>query len=123
MNPESITHSTSNKRGPETIATRLSDSEMRAVDAAVQAAGTNRARWLRTAVLSHLGQPDPTCSPSLDSTILQETMGVRYLVLNLFARTSPELSLETLHDVMGIADRGKQAAAARTLAGLVNPTP
>ena len=124
MIPESVTQSTSNRLRPEIVSTRLSPSEMRAVDAAVDAAGTTRSTWLREAVLSHLGRPEPTPHPSLDLTILQETMGIRYLILNFFARVSPGLGRQAFHDVMAIADEGKSAAAARVLARPgENPTP
>jgi hypothetical protein len=124
MKPEFVNQSTSNRLRPEMIATRLSSSEMCAVDAAVGVAGTTRSVWLRAAVLSHLGQSDPTCHSSLESTILQETMGIRYLILNLFARVNPGLGLQALHDVMAIADAGKHGAASRVLATPgENPTP
>jgi hypothetical protein len=124
MNPESVTQPTSNRLRPETIATRLSQLEMRAVDAAVGAAGTTRSTWLREAVLTHLGRPAPTLPLSLEPTILQETMGIRYLILNLFARMNPGLGLRALNDVMAIADKGKHGAAARVLDSPgENPTP
>jgi hypothetical protein len=97
---------------------------MRAVDAAVGAAGTTRSTWLREAVLTHLGRPAPTLPLSLEPTILQETMGIRYLILNLFARMNPGLGLRALNDVMAIADKGKHGAAARVLDSPgENPTP
>lgn len=124
MNHESVTSSTSNRLRPEMVATRLSQSEMRDVDEAVDAAGTNRSVWFRAAVLSHLGRPEPTLPPSLEPMILRETMALRYLILNLFARVNPGLGLQALRDVMAIADKGKHGATARVLTRSgENPTP
>jgi hypothetical protein len=124
MNLESISKSTSNRLRPETVSTRLSPSEMRAVDGAVGAAGTTRSTWLREAVLSHLSQPEPTHPLSLESTILEEIMALRYLVINFFSMANLGISLQTLHGAMAIADKGKHGAAVRALDSPgENPTP
>jgi hypothetical protein len=86
---------------------------MRAVEAHARATGITRSAWLRDAALLRLAQPDSTLSPPLESTILEELMGLRYLVLNLFSRANLGFARETLYDCMSIADRGKGAAAAR----------
>lgn len=124
MNPESVTSSASNRLRPGIVSTRLSPSEMAAVDAAISAAETTRSAWLRDAVMSHLGRPAPMPYLSLESTILDEVMGLRYLLVNFFARAIPGFSRQALHDIMATADNRKRSAAGRTLTNPgQNPTP
>lgn len=123
MNPESICPDRSHLR-TETVATRLSLLEMYAIEAAAKAAGVTCSQWLRDLALSHLAQPEPMPRPSIDSVILEEIMGLQNLVLNLFARATPAFTLQTLHEIMAIANNGKHGAAGRVLASpKENPTP
>ena len=115
MNPESVTSSAPNRLRPGIVSTRLSPSEMAAVDAAVGAAETSRSSWLREAALSHLGQPDPTPHLSLESTVLAEIMSLRLVLINLFAAATPGLALQTMHQIMNFAESTKHAEAAKVL--------
>jgi hypothetical protein len=98
----------------EILATRLSETEMRAaVDAAAGADGLNRSEWLRNAAIAHLHQADQPSRIALDSIVLAELMGMRLLILNLFAATNPGLPLVSLRQVMAHADSAKHVEAAR----------
>jgi len=124
MNPDTVTSSASNRLRPGIVSTRLSPSEMAAVDAAISAAETTRSAWLRDAVMSHLARPEPTPPTSIEPAILEQVMGIRYLILNLFSMANPGTSLQTLHGAMAVADNGKHGAAQRVLATPgQNPTP
>lgn len=100
----------------EILATRLSETEMRAVDAAAGRDGLNRSEWLRNAAIAHLHQADQPSRIALDSIVLAELMGMRLLILNLFAATNPGLPLVSLRQVMAHADSAKNVEAARVCA-------
>jgi hypothetical protein len=70
------------------IATRLTDAEFGEIEAAAANAGKKVAEWLREAALAHAraGQEET------DPILLAEIMGMRSLMLNLFARASEEPS-------------------------------
>ena len=124
MNAQPTTSTGSKELRIEVLATRVTPAEMAAVEAAAASSGATRSEWLRACALAYLQRPHQGPEVLLESTILEETMGIRYLLLNLFARVNPGLGLDALHDVMAIADAGKQGAASRVLTRSgENPTP
>jgi hypothetical protein len=68
----------------KSIATRLTEAEFAEVESAAAKAGKKLAEWLRDAALTQA-----RASQGLtDSILLAEIMGMRSLMLNLFARAS-----------------------------------
>jgi len=116
MNPQPTPSTGSNGLRVEILAARISSAEMQEVEAAAQAGGITRSEWLRNAIFEYLQRPHQSPEISFQSAILEEIMGLRYLLLNLSARANPGLGLQTLLGVMAAADEGKSAAAARVLA-------
>jgi hypothetical protein len=91
------------------IATRLTDTEFGEVEAAAADAGKKVAEWLRDAALSHAraGKEEQT-----DPILLAEIMGMRSLMLNLFARASQgPLSTEDLRKMSAYSDSIKEQKA------------
>lgn len=108
----------------EMLSARLTSAEMEAVDEAAKSSGVSRSEYVRSAVLTRLQLPRDEPDASIESTILKEVLGLRYVVVNLLARTNPEFSLRALHDVMAVADQEKHGAATRALTSPnANPTP
>jgi hypothetical protein len=98
----------------KTIATRLPPAEVKAVEAAAQAAGQTCAEWMREAVLLHLKRPHRKKTPAPDPTILAELMGLRSLVQNLVSAAS-DLPEETVQRIVKHADAIKEAKAEEIL--------
>ena len=69
------------------IATRLTDAEFGEVEAAAADAGKKVAEWLREAALAH-ARASAGAEEQTDPILLAEIMGMRSLMLNLFARAS-----------------------------------
>jgi hypothetical protein len=111
MNLQSITPAESNVLRVETLATRVTSEEMRAVKAAARHSGSSCSEWLREAALAYLQQPHEKSTAPIELTILEEIMGVRFLLLNLFAGATPGLALQTVRQIMTHADKSKQEAA------------
>jgi hypothetical protein len=111
MTPYSITPAESNVFRVETLATRLNSSEMRAVEAAAKVGGITRSEWLRDAALTYLRNPHQKSTTPIDLTILEEIMGLRFLMVNLFAGANPGVALQTVHQLMAHADAVKHEAA------------
>ena len=91
------------------IATRLTETEFGEVEAAAVNAGKKVAEWLRDAALAHAraGQEEQT-----DPILLAEIMGMRALMLNLFARASEgPLSTEDLRKMSAYSDSIKEQKA------------
>jgi hypothetical protein len=108
----------------EMLAARLTSAEMEAVDEAAKTSGVSRSEWVRRAVLTHLQLPQDEPGSSIESTILKEVLGLRYVIVNLLARANPEFSHRTLYDIMSVADTEKHGAAVRALTSPnANPTP
>jgi hypothetical protein len=108
----------------KTLATRVTPAEMAAVEAAAASSGATRSEWLRACALANLQRPHQSPRISLESTILEEIMALRYLVINFFSMANLGTSLQTLHGAMAIADKGKRGAAVRALDSPgENPTP
>ena len=98
----------------KTIATRLPPAEVKAIEAAAQAAGQTCAEWMREAVLVHLKRPARKKKPTPDPTLLAELMGLRSLVQNLIAAAS-DLPAETVQRIAKHADSIKEAKAEEIL--------
>ena len=124
MNPQAATTTGSTVHRIETLATRVTSAEMQAIEAAAASSGTTRSEWLRASALAYLQPPHQSPEVSLESTILEEVMALRYLIINFFSMANQGTSLQTLHGAMAVADKGKHGAASRVLSSPgVNPTP
>ena len=91
------------------IATRLNDAELGEVEAAAAIAGKKVAEWLREAALTHAraGQEKQT-----DLILLAEIMGMRNLILNLFAKASQgPLSVEDVRKMSAYSESIKEQKA------------
>jgi hypothetical protein len=104
----------------ETLATRLSAAEMRAVEAAALTCGISRSQWLRDAALAHLQQSGHTSRISSESVVLSELMALRLLILNLFPAAIPGLPLESIRQIMAYADSRKHVEAAKSVRSWVD---
>jgi hypothetical protein len=96
------------------IATRLTETEFGEVEAAAANAGKKVAEWLRDAALAHAraGQEEQT-----DPILLAEVMGMRTLILNLFARASEgSLTTEDLRKMSAYSDSIKEQRAQEYMA-------
>jgi hypothetical protein len=111
MNLQSITPAESNVLRVETLATRITTEEMRTVKAAARDSGFSCSEWLREAALAHLQQPNKTSDTPMELIILEELMGFRLLMINLFAGATPGVALQTVHQLMANADSVKREAA------------
>jgi hypothetical protein len=111
MNSKSIAPSESNLLRVETLATRMTSEEMRAVKAAARDSASSSSEWLREAALAHLRRPNKTFDTSIEMIILEEIMGFRLLMANLFAGANPGVALQTIYQLMANADSVKHEAA------------
>lgn len=114
-NPQVIdpppSRSSANEARARSIATRLTEAEFREVEAAASSAGKKVAEWLREAALAQArsGQDDE----ELDRVLLAELMGMRSLMLNLFARASQgPLSTEDIRKMSAYSESVKEQRAA-----------
>ncbi len=99
----------------KTIATRLPPEEMKAVEAAVLAAGKTCSEWLREAAIAHLNRPVRTRKAAPDPTLLAELLGIRTLLINLLSAAAPELSKDAVQRIVTLADSTKQGKAEEIL--------
>jgi len=96
------------------IATRLTETEFGEVEAAAANAGKKVAEWLRDAALAHAraGEEEQT-----DPILLAEIMGMRTLMLNLFARASQGLlTTDDLRKMSAYSDSIKEQKAKEFMA-------
>jgi len=96
------------------IATRLTETEFGEVEAAAANAGKKVAEWLRDAALAHAraGAEEQT-----DPILVAEIMGMRNLMLNLFARASEgPLTTEDLRKMSAYSDSIKEQKAQEFMA-------
>ena len=97
----------------KSVATRLTEAEFATVESAAVSAGQKVSEWLRYAALAQAhqereGQTDPI--------LLAEILGVRALVLNLFAKASEgPLTKEDLHKISEYAEAIKDRKVEETL--------
>ena len=96
------------------IATRVTDAEFTEIEAAASSAGKKVAEWLRDAALASIRNPREY---ETDEILLAEIMGMRSLMLNLFAQASKgPLSSEDMRKMSVYADSIKDQKAFENLA-------
>ena len=92
----------------KSIATRLTEAEFAEVESAAAKAGKKLAEWLRDAALTEAR----AAQELTDSILLAEIMGMRSLMLNLFAKASEgPISVEELRKMSAHADSIKEQKA------------
>jgi hypothetical protein len=111
MTPQSITPTESNVLRVETVATRMTFEETLAVKAAAKHGGTSCSEWLRAAALAYLQESNKTSDTPIESSILEELMGLRFLLINLYAGATPGVTLQNVRQIMAHADEAKHEAA------------
>jgi hypothetical protein len=107
--PSPPTGSANESSRARSIATRVTDVELGEVEAAAATAGKKVAEWLREAALTHarVGQKEQT-----DPILLAEIMGMRNLMLNLFAKASQgPLSAEDIRKMSVYSESIKEQKA------------
>ena len=112
--PSASTVSGNETSRARSIATRLTETEFGGVEAAAANAGKKVAEWLREAALAHAraGAEEQT-----DPILLAEIMGMRNLMLNLFARASEgPLTTEDLRKMSAYSDSIKEQKAQEFMA-------
>lgn len=93
----------------KSIATRLTEAEFDEIDAAASKAGKKVSEWLRDTALAHARSPQ---EEQPDTLLLAEIMGMRDLMLNLFAQASKgPLSSEDMRKISAYADSIKEQKA------------
>ncbi|MGI0135008.1 MAG: plasmid mobilization protein [Candidatus Micrarchaeaceae archaeon] len=98
----------------KSIATRLTDAEFAEVEVAAAKAGKKVSEWLRDVALGHVRAAPKVTT---DSILLAEIMGMRSLMLNLFAKASEgPISSEDLRKMSLYADSIKEQKALEYLA-------
>ena len=97
------------------VATRLTEAEFSQVEAAASGAGKKVAEWLRDAALAQARGNQ--VAEETDQILLAELMGMRSLMLNLFARASQgPLSTEDIKKMSAYSESIKEQRAADFLA-------
>jgi hypothetical protein len=112
--PSSATAPANETSRARSIATRLTEAEFGEVEAAAANAGKKLAEWLREAALLHAraGREE-----RIDLISLTETMAMRALMLNLFAKASQgPLSTEDMRKMSAYSDSIKEQKAEELLA-------
>ena len=97
----------------KSIATRLTEAELGEIDTAASKAGKKVSEWLRDAALTSARslQQEPT-----EAVLLAEIIGMRDLMLNLFAQASKgPLSTEDMRKISAYADSIKEQKASQIL--------
>jgi hypothetical protein len=93
----------------KSIATRLTEAEFDEIEAAASKAGKKVSEWLRDTALGHSRAPQ---EEQTDTLLLAEIMGMRDLMLNLFAQASKgSLSSEDMRKMSVYADSIKEQKA------------
>jgi len=109
--PSAFTVSGNETSRARSIATRLTETEFREVEAAAANAGKKVGEWLRDAALAH-ARSSFGADEQTDPILLAEIMGMRSLMLNLFARASEgPLSTEDLRKISAYSDSVKEQKA------------
>jgi uncharacterized protein (DUF1778 family) len=100
----------------KSVATRLTEAEYAEIEAAAARAGKKCAEWLRDAALAYARDAQEA---KTDPILLAELMGIRGLLLSLFAAASKgPLSDETLRKMSAYAESIKQQKANEFLTNL-----
>lgn len=93
----------------KSIATRLTEAELNEVEAAASKAGKKVSEWLRDTALASVRAPQEA---QTDPVLLAEVIGMRDLMLNLFAQASKgPLSTEDMRKMSAYADAIKEQKA------------
>ena len=109
--PSSSPVSSNETSRARSIATRLTETEFGEVEAAAANAGKKVAEWLREAALAH-ARASAGAEEQTDPILLAEIMGMRSLMLNLFARASEgPLTTEDLRKMSTYSDSIKEQRA------------
>jgi hypothetical protein len=109
--PSASTVSINETSRARSIATRLTDAEFGEVEAAAADAGKKVAEWLREAALAH-ARASAGAAERTDPILLAEIMGMRSLMLNLFARASEgPLTTDDLRKMSAYSDSIKEQRA------------
>lgn len=97
----------------KSIATRLTEAELGEIEAAVFKAGKKVSEWLRDTALASVRAPQ---EEQTDTVLLAEIIGMRDLMLNLFAQASKgPLSTEDMRKMSAYADSIKEQKASHIL--------
>ena len=119
-NPQVVAPIASSSSANETargrsVATRLTEAEFSEVEAAASGAGKKVAEWLRDAALAQARGGE--IEQETDPILLAELMGMRSLMLNLFARASQgPLSSDDIRKMSAHSESIKEQRAADFLA-------
>jgi hypothetical protein len=106
--PSTSTGSANDTSRARSIATRLTEAEFGEVEAASANVGKKVAEWLREAALAHARAGQEQTDPIL----LAEIMGMRNLMLNLFAKASQgPLSVEDIRKMSAYSESIKEQKA------------
>jgi hypothetical protein len=98
----------------KSIATRLTEAELSEIESAASKTGKKVSEWLRDTALAQVHAPQ---EERTDSVLLAEIMGMRSLMLNLFAKASQgPLSTEDLQKMSAYADSIKDEKARQFIA-------
>ena len=109
--PSASTVSGNDTSRARSIATRLTETEFKEIEAAAANAGKKVGEWLRAAALAH-ARSSSGADEQTDPILLAEIMGMRSLMLNLFARASEgPLSTEDLRKISAYSDSVKEQKA------------
>jgi hypothetical protein len=93
----------------KSIATRLTEAELVEIEAAASTAGKKVSEWLRDTALASVRSPE---QERTDAVLLAEIIGMRDLMLNLFAQASKgPLSTEDMRKMSAYADSIKEQKA------------
>jgi hypothetical protein len=97
----------------KSIATRLTEAELGEIEAAASKAGKKVSEWLRDTALASVRSPQ---QEQTDAVLLAEIIGMRDLMLNLFAQASKgPLSTEDMRKISAYADSIKEQKASQIL--------
>jgi uncharacterized protein (DUF1778 family) len=109
--PPASTVSANETSRAKSIATRLTEAEFGEVEAAAAANGKKVAEWLREAALAQ-ARASAVVEEQTDPILLAEIMGMRSLMLNLFARASEgPLTTDDLRKMSAYSDSIKEQRA------------
>jgi hypothetical protein len=115
MKPQQLAAPASSSPAPndasrvKSIATRVSEAELNEIEAAASKTGKKVSEWLRDTALAHVRAPQ---KEQTDTVLLAEMMGMRDLMLNLFAQASKSpLSTEDIRKMSAYADSIKERKA------------
>ena len=107
--PTSASPASSDASRVKSVATRLTEAELSEVEAAASKVGKKLSEWLRDTALASVRAPQ---EEQTDMVLLSEIMGMRALMLNLFAQASNgPLSAEDMRKMSAYADAIKEQKA------------